>query len=98
MTRRTYAVAWREGSGPTNVGKLVLEDGRLRLEGRSSAEEQVRTLPYDQLGAVSFARLNGHRTLLFAVNGHDPIEIDSLDRPGILGELHDELRRLSGDE
>jgi len=98
MARRSYAVAWREGAGPQNVGKLVLEEARLRLEGRSAAEETRRTLPYDRIGAVSFARPDGHRILILAVDARDSIEIDSLDRPGILGELHYELRLRSGEE
>jgi hypothetical protein len=96
----SYAVAWREGDGPAQAGKLELDLARLRLEGgRSKKRVCVKTVLYDTLSAVRPARPEerraGHPALVLERSGSEPLWISSMDGPGASGELLERVDRAA---
>ena len=88
----SYAVAWRNGH-TRFVGHARLESAGLRLEGRDAdGSEGLRTISYENIDRIDINRMNGHRGILLELMGDDRIAITSLDRPGSLGELAEQLR------
>jgi len=88
----SYAVAWHDGQ-TTYVGYARLEPRVLRLEGRDAAGgEGLRTVSYDDVGRIDVSRTNGNRGLVLEIVGGDRVVITSLDRPGSLGELAEQVR------
>jgi hypothetical protein len=92
MTKRTYAVSWKEDDGPVFAGKLGLGPTHVRLEGRSAAgDEVVRVFHYGDIGRVSTERRNGHRGIAVSWYGRR-LSITVVDGAGAFAELLDELR------
>ena len=93
MTSPTsYAVAWLNGH-TRFVGYARLEPASLRLEGRDSdGSEGLRTISYEDIGLIDVSRWNGYRGIVLELVGDDRITITSLDRPGSLGEIEEQLR------
>jgi uncharacterized protein (AIM24 family) len=88
----SYAVAWHDGK-TTYVGYVRLEHDALRLEGRDVAGgEGMRMVGYDAIGRIDVSRTNGSRGIVLEVRGADRVVITSLDRPGSLGEMAEQLR------
>ena len=96
LAQTSYAVIWLNGH-TRFVGYARLEPGGLRLEGRDAhGSEGLRTISYGDIGRIDVTRLNGHRGVLIELLGDDRITITSLDRPGSLGEIVDQLRSRTG--
>jgi hypothetical protein len=75
------------------VGYARLEPAGLRLEGRNvDGSEGLRTINYEDIARVDVSRMNGDRGIVLELAGDDRIEITSLDRPGSLGEMAEQLR------
>src|SRR5688572_5124981 len=88
----SYAVAWRNAH-TRFVGYARLEPAGLRLEGRDAdGSEGLRTIGYEDIGRIEVTRMNGHRGIVLQLTGDDRIAITSLDRPGSLGEMAEQLR------
>ena len=88
----SYAVAWRKGH-TRFVGYARLEPAGLRLEGRDAdGSEGLRTIGYEDVLRIDVNRMNGHRGIVLELAGDDQISITSLDRPGSLGEMAEQLR------
>ena len=93
MTKRTYAVSWKEDDGHVFAGKLALGLTHVRLEGRSSTGiELTRVLHYGDLGGVSSERRNGQREIGVSWGGRR-FSISVVDGAGAVSELLEELRR-----
>lgn len=91
----TYAVSWRDG-GTRFIGYAELRGSELRLEGRGAGgREELRTVPYANVVNVVVRRSNGSRLIALELRSGEAITIRSLDRPGSLGELADQLRTLT---
>lgn len=92
--RRVYAVSWRETDSSQYVGKLELLVALLRLEGRGQGRSEIgRAIAYSQVASVTSVRETGHRALVIALRDAGHVAITSLDGPGALTELEQELRR-----
>ena len=88
----SYAVAWRTAH-TRFVGHARFERAGLRLEGRDAGgSEGLRTISYEDISRIDVNRLNGHRGIVLELTGDDRISITSLDRPGSLGEMAEQLR------
>ena len=91
----SYAVTWRDGDARF-VGDARLEARALRLEGRDAGGcEGLRTIGYDDISRIDVSRTNGTRGIVLEIVGDDRVVIMSLDRPGSLGELTEQLRNLA---
>ena len=91
----SYAVAWRDGE-TRFVGYVRLEPEALRLEGRDAdGSEGLRKISYDDIGRIDVSRTNGNRGIVLELVGDDRVVITSLDRPGSLGEIAEQLRSLT---
>jgi hypothetical protein len=90
--RHSYAVSWQEDDRPTVVGRLDLGPRRVRMEGRSGSGESRRVLRYGDIADVHTRRSNGHRVLELRLAEGATVVVASLDRPGSLNELAEELR------
>ena len=92
----SYAVAWHNGQ-TRFVGYARLEPAGLRLEGRDAdGSEGLRTISYEEIGRIDVSRMNGHRGIVLELLGDERIAITSLDRPGSLGEMAEQLRGRTG--
>ena len=88
----SYAVAWRNGHARF-VGYALFEPAGLRLEGRDAdGSEGLRTISYEDIGLIDVSRTNGSRGIVLEIRGTDRVVITSLDRPGSLGEMTEQLR------
>ena len=88
----SYAVSWTAGD-VRFVGYARLGRDGLRLAGGGpGGREQLRTLPYEDVKDVAVVRVNAHRELALDL-GDELLMVSSLDRPGSLGELGEQLRR-----
>ena len=88
----SYAVAWRNGH-TRFVGYARLESAGLRLEGRDAdGSEGLRTISYEDIDRIDVSRTNGSRGIVLELRGADRVVITSLDRPGSLGEMAEQLR------
>lgn len=90
----TYAVAWRDGEGPTRVGKLELLRDGIHLEG-GSADGRLfaSTIRYRDLSGIGMARpghaerLNGRPTLVLERAGRRSLRIASVEGLGATAEI-----------
>ncbi|MGH3023960.1 MAG: hypothetical protein ACRDNI_09915 [Gaiellaceae bacterium] len=95
----TYAVIWREGSGPVSAGKLVLGADGLTLEsGARDGRSTTRSLRYDDISVVERARRPAQRirsrpTSLLQRRNREPLAIAAIDGLGAAREI---LERLAG--
>jgi hypothetical protein len=88
----SYAVSWRNGH-TRFVGYARFEPAGLRLEGRDAdGSEGLRTISYEDIGRIDVSRTNGSRGIVLEVRGANRVVITSLDRPGSLGEMAEQLR------
>lgn len=95
--RRTYAVCWAENDGPPHVGKLELHPTFVRLEGRGPGRIEVgRSTPYSALAGIASTRAGGYRASVLVLRDGARITVTSLDGPGALVELENELRARTG--
>ncbi|HEX5468710.1 MAG TPA: hypothetical protein VFW80_06660 [Gaiellaceae bacterium] len=97
----TYAIAWRDGDGPTQVGKLELRDDGIHLEGGSVGGRLfATTLRYRDISGLRMARtgraerLNGRPTLLLQRAGRSSLRIASVEGLGSTTEIFARVARL----
>jgi len=91
----SFAVIWSESNRSPRVGKLELEPGGLRFEGR-----QTHRVFYEDIESVHVARDGAERiagrpalVLDLAVGG--PLRIGSVSGVGVLSELAEQLGHLT---
>ncbi len=99
----SYAVIWREGSGPTYVGKLELGAAALRFQGSSSGGALSRhSIRYGDVAGVRIARssdrLNGSPTVVLDRRAAASISIAAINGVGVIFELGDVLAELTAKE
>ena len=100
----SYAVIWRNGSGPTYAGKLELGSTALHLRGSSSTGTlDRRSIPYSDIAAVRIVRspsdrLNGSPTVTLDRRAAASISIGAVNGIGIVFELADVLVELATKE
>ena len=100
----SYAVIWREGTGPTYAGKLELGPAALHLRGSSSVGALGRRrVPYGDVATVRIARspsdrLNGSPTVVIDLRAAASISIGAVNGIGIVFELGDVLAELAAKE
>lgn len=100
----SYAVVWREGSGPHYAGKLELGAAALHLRGsgpRSSLGR--RDIAYADVAEVRIARapterLNGGPTVVLDRRAAAPIAVAVLSGAGVVFELADLLAGLTAEQ
>jgi hypothetical protein len=94
MTKRTYAVSWKEDGGEAFAGRLDLALTHVRLEGRSAAGNEVlRVFHYGDLSGISAERHNGHREIVLGWYGRRLwISVINGDGAGAFAELLEQLR------
>jgi hypothetical protein len=98
MFRSSYAVLWREGDGPVQVGKLVLGPTGLRLEtGAGRIHSSSKMLRYAELTGVQTAvpadRIQTQPTAVVDRSGRERLRIAAVDG---LGSLREIVERLAG--
>lgn len=86
-----YAVVWSENGGAPRAGSLEFGDGLLSFSGRHRRE-----LSYDDVADLRVDRrpkfrLAGRPTLVLESSAGDNFRIASLDGPGTLHELLEQL-------
>lgn len=99
--RSTYAVVWREGTGPLARGRLELLRSRLELDGLAGSAHVTREIPYDELAQVrigrsSADRLNGRPSLVIERVDGEPIVLGSVALQGVVAELAERLAGCVG--
>ena len=98
----SYAVLWSEPLHDLEAGKLELGPGSLRFEGsRGPRGSRVHRVYYDDIAGVRVGhqprdRLRGRPALVLDLATGGSLRIGSVDGVGTIGELADELTRLSG--
>jgi hypothetical protein len=90
----SYAVLWCDTVGGVEVGKLELDDDRVRLEGARRQEVSYGEIESLHIGRLSVERLLGRPTLVLGLAGAGLLRISSLDGLGALTELAEKLGRL----
>jgi hypothetical protein len=99
----SYAVIWREASGPLCAGELELGASRLRLEGASrSGSRQARTLHLADIASVRIGharaeRLDGRASVVIETYHHELVFVASAMGIALNHEIVDQLRRALGD-
>lgn len=88
MSKRSYAIWWREGDGRRHTGKLVLSPVHAVLSGTGNGRVVV---PYREIVTADYVR--GELTLTTRTGGL--IQIGNLDGAGALLELADSLKRAA---
>jgi hypothetical protein len=109
MPKRGYAVVWREetglspGAGPCrNVGTLVLDRNRVRLEGGPPGDPFVvhtfnaSVLDEVQLDRTAGGRISGRPAVVFGLRDGTRFRVASLDGPGTASEFAHRLAGLAG--
>jgi hypothetical protein len=97
----SYAVVWREASGPRHAGRLELGPTALGLEGTGpDGRLWVERLLYEDLSAVRVARgaearLDGRPALILERRAGGNIHVVSLDGLGIVHELAGRVAELT---
>jgi hypothetical protein len=96
MFQSSYAVLWREGDDPVQVGKLVLGPTGLRLEtGTGRARASSRVLRYADLTSVGTAlpadRIRTQPTAFVDRSGRERLTIAAVDELGSLCEIVERL-------
>jgi len=94
-----YAASFCSGFSAPATGALVLEEDRLRLEGRSLQGQLKLTIPYSELSEVRIGRLpeerlNGNAALLLSQRNGELIRVEPIGF-GLLHELADLLASLA---
>jgi hypothetical protein len=98
--RSSYAVTWRDGSGPLRVGKLELAPGGLRLEGGGSQGRLYSlSVRYRDLAGARVAREGAERlrqrpTLVIERLSRASIRIASIEGLGTTTEVFERLMPL----
>lgn len=97
MFQKSYAVLWREGSGPVKAGKLVLGPTSLCLEsGSGRGRVSSRVLRYAELTDVGSAtlreRISSRPTAFIDRSGGERLAIAVMDG---LGSVREIVERLS---
>jgi hypothetical protein len=92
----SYAALWRDGEGPVRAGKLELDLYGFVLEGSTGTHR----VDYEDISAVRVGRGTADRivgqpvlVLDLAVGG--PLAVGSIDGPGTLHELAEQLGKLT---
>ncbi len=100
----SYAVVWREESGPQYVGKLELGPDVLRVQGSSSQGfVGVRTIAYADLVGVRIGRtpdeqVNGQRSVVLDRSAGRPISIAAVSGVGVVHEVAHALAELAAED
>lgn len=100
----TYAVVWREATGPVYSGKLVLGLLAVELEGGAPRGRHVLyRVFYDELTDVYVSRagaerLDGRPALVLGRRTGSPLRIASVNGVGTIPELAEELARRTGEK
>lgn len=100
----SYAVVWREASGPVCAGKLELGESALTLQGSgpcSSLEQS--SIVYDDLTGVRVGRapadrINGRQSVILDRGAAPPISIGAISGLGIVSELAQVLAELLSEQ
>ena len=97
-TSSSYAVSWRDRTGPAHPGKLELRADGIRLEtGSRNGRLRVLALRYDAVSAVRMARgrerLVGRPTILLERGERPPVAISAVSGVGTLVDLADQINR-----
>ena len=88
----TYAVVWRESGGPEYAGRLALDATTATLTGRTrGAHEASRRLALAAVASVHLERGQGDRRLVVLTTDGRRFDLVSLDGPGTLHELAEQL-------
>jgi hypothetical protein len=99
----TYAVKWREPDGASYVGRLALDAGTLRLEGRGSDGTRVdRRIGFDEVRDVAVGsrgpdRLDGRPALIVDRDDGRYLVASAGSGPGIVQEVVERLAELRRD-
>jgi hypothetical protein len=96
MLQSSYAVLWREGEGPVQVGKLVFGRTGLCLEtGTGHAHASSKVLRYSELTDVGTAvradRIRTQPTAYVDRGGRERLRIAAVDGLGSLREIVERL-------
>lgn len=97
----SYAVVWREASGPRHAGRLELGPTALGFKGTDpDGRLRVERLLYEDLSAVRVGRsaedrLDGHPALVLERRAGGHISVVSLDGLGIVHELAGRVAELT---
>lgn len=95
-----YAVLWSEPQRDVEAGRLELEGTSLRFEGsRGPRGARVQRVYYSDIDGVRVGheareRLAGRPALVLDLADGGPLRIGSVEGPGTVSELADELTRL----
>lgn len=101
MARPSYAVLWREGSGPTRAGKLELSESALSLRGSGPGGALAQcTVPYGELtevriGRAPTERLHRQPTAILERRAAPPLSLTALNGLGEVFELAEALAELA---
>lgn len=102
--RSSYAVAWREESGPIHAGKLELGERRLSLEGSGPRGSLARRrIVYDDLTGVRIGRapadrMDGRPSVILDRRTAPPISIAAIGGAGVVFELAAVLADLASEQ
>lgn len=97
----TYAVVWREGSGPTYLGGLELGAVALRLHGSGDGGSLARRrIPYGDVARVHIGRaraerLNGSPSVVLDRRAGAPVFVAAVNGLGGVFDLADVLAELT---
>jgi hypothetical protein len=96
MSRKSYAVLWRDGDGPISAGKLVLGPASLLLEtGSGSGRASSKIVRYQELTSVENAapvdRIHSQPTAVLARNRRERLSIAAVDGMGSGREMVERL-------
>jgi hypothetical protein len=98
----SYAVCWCENAGPACSGRLSIDAAGVELSGTAPDGPPMRCgLPFAELTGVHVERAARLRrpwrpSLVLVTRAGDQIEIGSLQGPGSLHELAEEVARRCG--
>jgi len=93
-----YPIVWREPSGPTYAGSLVLGPDSMTMDGVVNGDRAVIEIPYDDLdrsrmATVGGERLGGRPTLVLHERSGRRFRIAAVGGTGVMGEVADVLAR-----
>jgi hypothetical protein len=100
----SYAVVWRVGDGPVRAGKLELDRYGFVLEGVVGTNGERRSLTHRvdyedilavRVGRASTERIVGQPVLVVELAVGGPLAVGSIDGPGTLHELGEQLGKLT---
>jgi hypothetical protein len=100
----SYAVLWRDGEGPVRAGKLELDLYGFTLDGVAGAKGNrhriAHRVDYEDICAVRVGRstadrIVGQPSLVLELATGGPLAVRSIDGPGTLHELAEQLGKLT---